>query len=712
MGSCGIINDNKFYIQPNEFCAFKALNTLKTYYGTYYNPDYNFIFNEQIKNDNSNLNKEYRKNQKDNDYIYKYNPNKKDLCNPIDKNEWTVNCAIQMNSPYYTYDNENKKCTLIPNIKNLDPNFSYEKDNTSNYITFKFPEDENNKTIYSYKNRTGFCENKWYDWIITPNYHFGNQYEKDVGNFSKDDIRKCYKPCIKGYLPYFDSKKSEYICIPKDEAEDGLYTNKLDFSPVALINLIGNSEKELYLYNILSIDLLKNKYETDKSYEIDNVKLNKRVYEKDKIRESIKTAINSYLIDEMSMNARNIDKNINVITYKNPLFNENDEELITLRGMDVNGMMIDEILIHTYYLAYYYNNFYELLIKKDSYIVENKNINFDKIIKSSDYNIKNNLSNYLDYDKNKFQRLANILFKAINICYDEKTDFSINLLDNTRLAFKKYKDYFDNKKNTYYKELLKEKDKNKKDLYELIYNYYGKLQAIDIKKLEIPFITSINKEGNSHISNYILDNLKDLTEEKQRNEIKDFYENKNDVIFYTLEDKERYNKCQLGQINNKETGKCEDCKSYCTDEKCKTDKNCGYFCDDICNKNNEKKNNGKCGNLKEEKEKPKEKPKILTPVEDNLNMPDFSSMLKSAIKIVLAILFLYMCYIFYQIYGETLFTLYNYLEYGLVVLFTWIKAYIIVRHDAKENYNFMMKEYIRNNATSKYERVSAKIKAS
>jgi hypothetical protein len=116
--------------------------------------------------------------------------------------------------------------------------------------------------------------------------------------------------------------------------------------------------------------------------------------------------------------------------------------------------------------------------------------------------------------------------------------------------------------------------------------------------------------------------------------------------------------------------------------------------------------------LKEETLKPKEIPKILTPVEDNLNMPDFSSMLKSAIKIVLAILFLYMCYIFYQIYGETLFTLYNYLEYGLVVLFTWIKAYIIVRHDAKENYNFMMKEYIRNNATSKYERVSAKIKAS
>ena len=93
-------------------------------------------------------------------------------------------------------------------------------------------------------------------------------------------------------------------------------------------------------------------------------------------------------------------------------------------------------------------------------------------------------------------------------------------------------------------------------------------------------------------------------------------------------------------------------------------------------------------------------------------MPDFSIILKSAIKIVLALLFLYMCYIFYQIYGETLFTLYNYIEYTLVMLFAWVKAYFIIRHDAKENYDFMMKEYIRNNAKSKFERVSSKIKAS
>ncbi len=135
MGSCGIANDNKFYIQPNEVCAFRALKTLKNNYNDdYYNSSINEIFSKNFLND-PKLNKDYRKNPKtDNDYIYQYNPNKKDLCYKVGKNEWTINCAIKTNNPSYTFDNENKNCTLIPNIK-LNQNFSYEKDNTSNYIT-------------------------------------------------------------------------------------------------------------------------------------------------------------------------------------------------------------------------------------------------------------------------------------------------------------------------------------------------------------------------------------------------------------------------------------------------------------------------------------------------------------------------------------------------------------------------------------------------
>lgn len=714
MGSCGISNDNKYYIQPSEVCAFKALNKLHTNYTkNYYKSNLNTIFSDDFRTD-TNLNKDYRNNQIENNYVYQYNPNKKDLCYNIGQNEWAINCAIQTKNPFYTYDNKNKNCTLIPSLK-PNENYSYEQENSSNYITLKLPTDKNNEIVYSYKNKKGFCENKWYDWIITPNYHFGNQYEKDVGNFSKEDIRKCYKPCIKGYLPYFNSKNNEYICIPKDEAEDGLFANKLDYSSVALINLIGNIDNTLYFYNKLSTDILEANYINNQYYEINKTKLELKDYELNKAIEDIKNTLNTYFIDDKSMNTRDINRSINVISYKNPLFHENDPELITLRGMDTNGMMTDEILIHTYFLAYNYNKFYEELIKKESYFNNEdstfENLNFDKIKKSPN-NIRFNLAKYFDYNKDKFQRLANILFKAINICYDEKTDFSRNLLDYTKLAFDKYKIKFSESIPNYFEFKYKLYTITKKKEFENLANYYNDLNKnISVKKLEIPYITSINNEGNSHLSDYILEKLTEIKDE-EKTKIKQFYENNDDVIFYTLEDKERLNKCSTGQIYNKETKSCEDCGTYCSKDKCKTDKNCGYFCKDSCPDTNIKEKPNKCGNVKKAREIPKEKGKIETPVESNFNMPDFSIILKSAIKIVLALLFLYMCYIFYQIYGETLFTLYNYIEYTLVMLFAWVKAYFIIRHDAKENYDFMMKEYIRNNAKSKFERVSSKIKAS
>jgi len=712
MNTCGIKNDNKFYIQTNELCSFKALHKLKTNYGNnYYNINSNFIFDDELKKE-KDLNINYRNNQNENEYIYKYDirNEKKDLCNKINKNEWIINCAIENNNPLYTYDNKNKNCSLISDIK-LPEQFKYVEDISSNYIKYEFEENEDNKTQYSYKNKKGFCENKWYDWIIVPNYHFGNQYEKDIGNFSKEDIRKCYKPCIKGYLPYFTSLNNEYICIPKEEAEDGIFKNKLDYSPIALINLIGNSYNNLNMYYFLNNTEIFRKYSNNNNYEINNniyLKLDNN-FEINEAIEEIKKTINLYLIDDKSMNARNIDKNINVITYKNPLFNENDIELITLRGMDNNNMMTDIILIHTYYLAYIYNKFYQDLIKQEIYY-NNENINYEKIINHNG-NIKTNLNKILNYDKNKYQRLANILFKSINICYDEKTDFSKNLLDYTKLAYKRFKDNnIFNENLKIYEKLLKENpNKYKKYNNE---EYFKTLNEIIISKIEIPYISTLTEEGNKHISNYILINIKEFEKEKDKIELINFYENKNEVIFYTLEDKERINKCNIGEIYNKETKKCENCKNYCNIDKCKTDINCNYFCEDNCKINKEKEKITKCGIKKVNSiEINKTKEKIETPIEENLNIPEFSLMLKSAIKIVLALLFLYMCYIFYQMYGETIITIYNWIELNIVKIISWIKA-LYNGHDIKENYNFMMKEYIRNNITSKYERVASQIKYS
>ena len=47
---------------------------------------------------------------------------------------------------------------------------------------------DNFKETYDFKPRKAYCENKWYDWITIPNYHFNNQYYKDSGVFSKDDV--------------------------------------------------------------------------------------------------------------------------------------------------------------------------------------------------------------------------------------------------------------------------------------------------------------------------------------------------------------------------------------------------------------------------------------------------------------------------------------------------------------------------------------------
>lgn len=200
-------------------------------------------------------------------------------------------------------------------------------------------------------------------------------------------------------------------------------------------------------------------------------------------------------------------------------------------------------------------------------------------------------------------------------------------------------------------------------------------------------------------------------EEKDKNHIKNFYENKNDVLFYTIEDKERISKCGLGEIYDKEKKECTECKKYCNIENCKKDINCSYFCEDSCKINIEKDKNNKCGNKKKilNNNDKKEEKKIETPIEENINLPSFSTIVKSGIKIVLALLFLYMCYIFYQIYGETIFTIYNWMELNIVKIISYIKA-IILGHDIKENYEFMMKEYIRNNTIAKYERVSSKIK--
>jgi hypothetical protein len=405
-----------------------------------------------------------------------------------------------------------------------------------------------------------------------------------------------------------------------------------------------------------------------------------------------------------------IVNNPNIISYKNPNFKETDEELLTLRGMANAEMLSDPVLIHTFLIAYNYHNFitsyisgYKNYFKNDD--KEKKSLNFDNI-KNHKHNLKFNMDNLFgdDYeynqDKDKYlQRLANLLYKAINICYDGKSDFSRNLIIYTDRAFK-------NSFANYY------------NINEIGYNQNFKFE------LEIPFLESDVANNNDYLYMFIDANLKfdrnrTLTDspnlDNNKTKMKEFYSSlKNkQVFFYTKEDSERVNECRSGEILDGEK-KCKVCSEVCNIDTCKTNPRCAFFCDDICAtaQEDEEKTSGICG---DKKKKPKDKHekneggKISDPIDESYKIPDFTTIFKSAIKIFFALIILYMCYIFYQIYGETITTLLNLVIFQIYNFTDWISLKF-QKNVNKYEHDFHIKDYIRKNASDKFERVVNKLK--
>jgi hypothetical protein len=730
MSYCPIINkDNKLFVQPSEVCGFTALERMRGFNYGEFNSNGKYYYNSNTIFPNANiLGTDFNYNYRDpysNEYIYQYDKNKKDLCYQIGNNNWALNCAIEHQNPLYTYNSQTKSCGLIPNIS-LPSGFKIGKEKKKSYLYFE--SDNKDVPTYAYKDKKAFCENKWFDWMTTPNYHFGNQYEKDSGVYSKEDVRKCYKPCGLGYMPYFTTD-NKYICIPKSEASDGIYANKLDFSPVALINLIGNSRETL---DILHKSLLLDKYITYKDHpDIEtNFYINSNLmYNGDKKEnnigiDAIKNSIATNLINKNIINIPIIN-NPTVISYKNPNFTETDQELLTLRGMAGTEMLSDPILIHTFLLAIYYKDFittyvssYNNYFKSDD--SEKKTVIFDNI-KNHKFNLKFNMDNLFgddyDYNQNKdkyLQRLANLLYKAINICYDNKTDFSKNFIIYTERAFKNY----------YH--ILKGEVVSRRifgtppaDFYNFAYNQNTKFE------LEVPFLESEIMDNNDYLFTYIESNFNfdrnralistpKLNDNINKDKIKVFYSPTKDkqVFFYTKEDSERINDCKSGEIldGNK---KCMSCGEVCNKDTCKTNPRCAYFCDDVCSEidDKERESGGRCGDKKKavEKKEKEDRNEIKDPIDESYTIPDFTTIFKSAIKIFFALIILYMCYIFYQIYGETITTLINLIIYNIYNFADWFK--LLFKSNVNEyQHEFNMKDYIRANASSKYEKVVNKLK--
>lgn len=661
MNKCGNSDETKFFVQPSEICSIKSLKLLeKNNHGNYY--DKNYIFNSDFKKDNT-LNSIYR--DSNNNYIYNYDVNKKDLCYSLDTENkvWNINCAILHNNPFLTYDESTNKCVALPNL-NFDNKLFIEDDKIKINNLEKLPNS-------SYKNEKFYCDNKWYDWIITPNFHFGNQYERDSGDYDPKDVRKCYKPCKKGYMPYkIDSK--EFICIPKNESDDGMYTKKMDYTPLALINMIGNTKETLKdLYNKLF------QQEFIRNYDNSFVTINKNIQYNSNVLiqegwNQICSCIRDNIIDEKSMNNKNLENNPNVISYLNPYFNENDDTLITLRGMNTYDLDNDVILLHTYELANSYKTFIGILKYDSRFQNDNLNITKDYIINDK-YNIKNK-QDLGNYSLSKQQRLANILYKAINICYDGKSDFSNKLIELTKTAF--------------------EKSNNK--------NY----SFTKIEKLEIEFIDDLNS-------------FLKRTDDSNWNKYVTLFNPSNPIaIFYTTENNQKPNNCSNeGEILDIKENKCVSCNTYCNKETCNTDINCMTFCENTCDslKSN---NSTSCGTTKKSDNNYKRNnnfQSIDTPVEEKINIPSFSTIIRTVVKLLLALIFIYLCYVLFQMYGETIITVFNMIE--LLIRWIFIKLIYIIgglfkgKGFANSNLeaDFAYIEYIRNNAVNKFERLNNKI---
>ena len=354
------------------------------------------------------------------------------------------NCAIQANNPWFKISSDYKKCEIINDI-NLDDKLKYSADKTA--INLDLKSKNKSKTAfcsYSKNINKAYCENRWYDWIITPNYYLGNTYFKDTSKFGENDVYKCFKPCNGDTIPY-RTNKGVNKCIPKKYFGNGIFANKLMFSPIGLINLIGhtalkaeNAQNKNLLYKLYKLILeynILNKmdntiYKTNAVY--DNI--DKLLTDFDIIYEEFKTSINDNILkgDNFNANDKQEYKYINNLTYKHRNFNEDESEMYTLKGLDTCGALIPPILHHTWILANLFKPLDENYIEVFTTPTNNK---------QAIYKLYDKLNSVFN-NEHKAARLTNIFFKAVNVCYNNKSNFSINIIDKTKKTFDTYKDNY------------------------------------------------------------------------------------------------------------------------------------------------------------------------------------------------------------------------------------------------------------------------------
>ena len=297
--------------------------------------------------------------------------------------------------------------------------------------------------------------------------------------------------------------------------------------------------------------------------------------------------------------------------------------MYTLKGLDVCGALIPPILHHTWILANIFKPLSEDYIEK-YYSSIKKIILYDKL--KTVFN-----------DNNKAIRLTNIFFKAVNICYNNKSNFSINIIDKTKKSFET--SYIDN-----YTDLLEAYKSyyNIKNIYNsdnpIFNNEYKLYTEEDLYNVKISF-------------NNIVATTTDINIKTKKNNIND---NLGELhgYFYAVEKLEA-KICDKGMIFNSKIGECEKIPD--------TDKN---------------------------KDNDKDKKDDIKDDIDSFDMSELKKIFNMFLQIILVIIILYIIYIFYDIFGEIIFTVFNYLYMKFYEIYKntsfYINSYFIVDNEDYE----------------------------
>lgn len=113
------------------------------------------------------------------------------------------------------------------------------------------------------KNKSAYCDERFYDWYTIPNYHLGNKYTQTsnltrdpVTNTATSNIIRCYRPCPSGQVPLYrvdpvdgeamaDEVNIMNTCVSKSQYFNEKYNGTDDYCPLAVIHQIATTKEDI-----------------------------------------------------------------------------------------------------------------------------------------------------------------------------------------------------------------------------------------------------------------------------------------------------------------------------------------------------------------------------------------------------------------------------------------------------------------------------------